>query len=46
VAVLVKCPSSGRDYVLRVPPAMKSARDAVAWTFGMTAKEYQPTAQA
>jgi hypothetical protein len=46
VAVLVKCPSTGRDYVLRVPPAMKSAREAVAWTFGMKAKEYQPTAQA
>ena len=46
VAVLVKCPSTGRDYVLRVPPTMKSAREAVAWTFGMTAKEYRPTAQA
>jgi hypothetical protein len=46
VAVLVKCPSTGRDYVLRVPPTMKSAREAVAWTFGMKAEEYQPIFQA
>jgi hypothetical protein len=46
VAVLVKCPSTGRNYVLRVPPAIKSAREAVAWTFGMKAEEYQPISQA
>jgi hypothetical protein len=46
VAVHVNCPSTGRNYVLRVPPTMKSAREAAAWTFGMTAEEYQPTAQA
>jgi hypothetical protein len=46
VAVLVKCPSTGRDYVLRVPPTMKSAREAVAWTFGMKAEEFQPILEA
>jgi hypothetical protein len=45
VAVLVKCPSTGRAYVLRVPPTVQTAREAVAWTFGMTVEEYQPTAQ-
>jgi hypothetical protein len=45
VAVLVKCPSTGRNYVLRVPPTMKSAREAVAWTFGMKPDEYLVTAQ-
>jgi hypothetical protein len=41
-----RCPSTGRDYVLRVPPTMNSAREAVAWTFGMKAEEYQPISQA
>src|SRR4029077_9941466 len=45
VAVLVKCPTTGRAYVLRVPPTVQTAREAVAWTFGMTVEEYQPTAQ-
>ena len=31
-----------RKYFLRVDPACRSARDAIAWTFGMLAKEYQP----
>lgn len=31
-----------KDYWLRVPPGMTSARAAVAWTFGMSAKEYRP----
>jgi hypothetical protein len=34
-----------RIYVLRVPPTCTTAREAVAWTFGMTADEYQPIAQ-
>ena len=29
-------------YYLRVPPDMMTAREAVAWTFGMTADEYHP----
>lgn len=29
-------------YWLRVPPTMSKAREAVAWTFGMSADEYRP----
>lgn len=31
-----------KEYMLRVPPAMKTARDAVAWTFGLEGEEYHP----
>ena len=31
------------DYFLRVPPSMRTAREAVAWTFGKTANLYSPT---
>jgi hypothetical protein len=32
-----------KDYVLRVPPTMKTAQEAVAWTFGIEdPKEYNP----
>ena len=31
-----------KKYALRVPPDMKTARQAVAWTFGMTEREYAP----
>ncbi|CAN5530600.1 hypothetical protein BH11CYA1_BH11CYA1_06110 [soil metagenome] len=31
-----------RRYLLRVPPHMKTAREAVAWTFGMTEDTYKP----
>lgn len=30
------------DYFLRVPPRMRTAREAVAWTFGKEADEYAP----
>ena len=33
---------SFRDYWLRVPPTVRTAKEAVAWTFGMTEKQYQP----
>jgi hypothetical protein len=33
---------SRRTYLLRVPPNVTSAREAVAWTFGMTGSEYSP----
>jgi len=33
---------SFRTYFLRVPPQMASARQAVAWTFGLSEKEYAP----
>jgi hypothetical protein len=32
VCISVFCPSTGRQYVLRVPPTMRSCRQAVAWT--------------
>lgn len=31
-----------REYFLRVPPHIRTAREAVAWTFGFEAEEYQP----
>jgi hypothetical protein len=34
-----------KDYFLRVPPEVKTASEAVAWTFGLTAKTYQPVAE-
>ena len=36
---------SYKDYFLRVPPDTKTARGAVAWTFGMEEKDYAPVAQ-
>ena len=34
-----------KDYFIRVPPAMKRSRQAIAWTFGMKEKEYNPCFQ-
>lgn len=31
-----------KNYFLRVPPNMVRARQAVAWTFGLTEDEYHP----
>ncbi|MEV4280138.1 DUF6745 domain-containing protein [Actinoplanes xinjiangensis] len=36
---------TSRVYWLRVPPRTRSAREGVAWTFGLTAEEYQPLIQ-
>lgn len=36
---------SRRTYFLRVPPHMRTARDAVAWTFSMTGSDYSPSAE-
>jgi hypothetical protein len=36
---------TSRIYWLRVPPRTRSAREGVAWTFGLTAEEYQPLIQ-
>ena len=36
---------SRRRYFLRVPPSVRTARRAVAWTFGLTKAEYAPTVQ-
>lgn len=40
--VSVKDSSTARRYLLRVPPDMKACDEAIAWTFGMKASEYQP----
>jgi hypothetical protein len=34
VCVSVICPSTGRQYVIRVPPDMSTCRQAIAWTAG------------
>jgi hypothetical protein len=34
--------SSERVYYLRVPPTIQTAKEAVAWTFGLNADEYGP----
>jgi hypothetical protein len=36
---------SVKDYWLRVPPEMRTARQAVAWTFGFEASDYAPAVQ-
>lgn len=36
---------SYKRYMLRVPPTMTTAHEAVAWTFGMDADSYHPTVQ-
>jgi len=44
VCVSFKCPSTGRRYVLRVPPATHTARAAVAWIAGFdNPNDYKPT---
>lgn len=37
----VKDPSTTREYFLRVPPKMKTAREARAWTFGFEAEDFE-----
>ncbi|MBF0523360.1 MAG: hypothetical protein HQL24_09950 [Candidatus Omnitrophica bacterium] len=46
VLVKVRCPSTGAFYTLRVPPGMKTVKEAVAWTFGVDEKEYFPEEEA
>ncbi|MFF5079208.1 DUF6745 domain-containing protein [Actinoplanes sp. NPDC000266] len=36
---------TSRVYWLRVPPQTSTAREGVAWTFGLTAAEYHPSIQ-
>lgn len=40
--VKVKCPSTEAFYTLRVPPTMKTVKEAVAWTFNVPAGDYTP----
>lgn len=42
VAVKVKDSTTGRIYILSVPPTMETCKEAIAWTFGMTRKQYSP----
>lgn len=42
VLVHVQDPSTDRQYFLRVPPNMKTAKQARAWTFGFDAKDFEP----
>jgi hypothetical protein len=43
VCVAVICPSTGRRYLLRVPPTMRTCRQAVAWTAGFSdPNHYKP----
>jgi len=34
-----------REYFLRVPPDIRTAKAAVAWTFGLSESEYEPSFQ-
>jgi len=34
-----------KEYMLRVPPTVKTARAAVAWTYGMKPEQYRPVFQ-
>ncbi|MEW2516698.1 DUF6745 domain-containing protein [Actinacidiphila alni] len=36
---------TSRTYWLRVPPATRTAKEGVAWTFGLTAETYEPVRQ-
>ncbi|HLF18789.1 MAG TPA: toxin-antitoxin system YwqK family antitoxin [Candidatus Omnitrophota bacterium] len=40
VLVKVRCPSTSVFYTLRVPPTVKTVREAIAWTFGLEAEVY------
>jgi hypothetical protein len=44
--VRVKCPSTGGEYRLRVPPDVATCSEAVAWTFRKTARTYAPAVEA
>jgi hypothetical protein len=46
VCVSVSCPSTGHRFVLRVPPTMRSCRQAIAWTAGFDDPElYRPAVE-
>jgi hypothetical protein len=34
--------STERRYFLRVPPTIRTAAEAVAWTFGLSGQDYYP----
>ncbi len=43
--VHVVCPSTGREYMLAVPPNTRTAHEGVAWTFGKVPEDYVPGVQ-
>ena len=46
VCISVFCPSTGRQYMLRVPPQMRTCRQAVAWIAGFdNPDDYRPVAE-
>jgi len=46
VCVSVVCPSTRRQYMLRVPPSIETCRQAVAWTAGFdNPDDYRPTVE-
>lgn len=46
LCLAVYCPSTGRQYVLRVPPQLRSCRQAAAWIAGYdNADDFQPIAE-
>ena len=46
VCVAVRCPSTARQYVIRVPPTMRTCHQAVAWVCGFDdASDYRPIAE-
>jgi hypothetical protein len=46
VCIAVYCPSTGRQYMLRVPPSMRSCHQAAAWIAGFdNADDYRPVAE-
>jgi hypothetical protein len=40
--VKVKDPSLQVYYMLRVPPNVRTCKEAIAWTFGLSSEEYNP----
>jgi hypothetical protein len=40
--VQVQDSSTERQYYLRVPPSITKADEAIAWTFGLSTRDYQP----
>jgi len=46
LCVSVRCPSTGRHYLIRVPPTMRTCHQAVAWTAGFdNPDDYAPVVE-
>jgi len=46
VCISVFCPSTGRQYIIRVPPQIRTCRRAAAWIAGFSNEDdYQPIAE-